>query len=118
RDGGGPGENMHPLSAAEEAGVAWTQALGVSSLGELRRVPAEKLLAASQRQRGLAWPITDGWIIPDDQYKLYQAGRYNDVPVLIGYNSDEGAPSALPARRTLTSKACTSAMVRSPTSFW
>ena len=96
RAGGGPGENMQPLSAAEEAGVAWTQALGVSSLAELRRVPAEKLLAASQRQRGLAWPITDGWIIPDDRYKLYQAGRYNDVPVLIGYNSDEGATFGAP----------------------
>ena len=30
-------------------------------------------------------------MIPDDQYKLYAAGHYNDVPVLAGYNSDEGA---------------------------
>jgi para-nitrobenzyl esterase len=30
-------------------------------------------------------------VIPDDQYKLYAAGHYNDVPVLAGYNSDEGA---------------------------
>jgi para-nitrobenzyl esterase len=30
-------------------------------------------------------------VIPDDQYKLYEAFKYNDVPVLIGYNSDEGA---------------------------
>ena len=40
---------------------------------------------------GSAWPIVDGYVIPDDQYKLYEAGKYNDVPVLIGYNSDEGA---------------------------
>ena len=38
-----------------------------------------------------AWPIIDGYVIPDDQYKLYEEGKYNDVPVLIGYNSDEGA---------------------------
>jgi para-nitrobenzyl esterase len=37
------------------------------------------------------WPIVDGYVIPDDQYILYEAGKYNDVPVLIGYNSDEGA---------------------------
>jgi para-nitrobenzyl esterase len=37
------------------------------------------------------WPIVDGYVIPDDQYKLYEAGKYNDIPVLIGYNSDEGA---------------------------
>lgn len=30
-------------------------------------------------------------MIPDDQYKLYKAGNYNDVPVIMGYNSDEGA---------------------------
>ena len=37
------------------------------------------------------WPIVDGWVIPDDQYKLYEAGKYNDTPILVGYNSDEGA---------------------------
>jgi para-nitrobenzyl esterase len=41
-------------------------------------------------QRGIAWPITDGWIIPDDQYKLYAARRYNDVPVLAGLVSAAG----------------------------
>ena len=30
-------------------------------------------------------------MIPDDQYKLYAAGKYNDTPILVGYNSDEGA---------------------------
>jgi len=29
-------------------------------------------------------------VITDDQFKLYEAGRHNDVAVLIGYNSDEG----------------------------
>jgi para-nitrobenzyl esterase len=96
RADGGPGENMQPLDVAEKAGVAWSESLGASSVAELRKIPAEKLLAAAQRQRGLSWPITDGWVIPDDQYKLYQAGRYHDVPVLIGYNSDEGATFGVP----------------------
>ncbi|MDR3703305.1 MAG: carboxylesterase family protein [Candidatus Sulfopaludibacter sp.] len=29
-------------------------------------------------------------MIPDDQYKLYETKRYNDTPILVGYNSDEG----------------------------
>ena len=29
-------------------------------------------------------------MIPDDQYRLYAEGRYNDTPILVGYNSDEG----------------------------
>jgi para-nitrobenzyl esterase len=96
RAGGGPGENMRPLDVAEKEGTTWAQSIGASSLTELRKVLAEKLLAAAQRQRGVSWPITDGWIIPDDQYKLYEAGRYLDVPVLIGYNSDEGATFGAP----------------------
>jgi len=91
RAGGGPGENVQPLGAAEKAGAAWAATAGTARLADLRRVPGEKLLESSRGQRGLAWPIMDGWVIPDDQYKLYAAGRYNDVPVLAGYNSDEGA---------------------------
>ena len=97
RAGGGPGENMQPLDAAEKAGAAWALSAGASTLKELRAMPAETLLAASQRARGVSWPITDGWVIPDDQYRLYEAGRYIDVPVLIGYNSDEGATFGAPA---------------------
>jgi para-nitrobenzyl esterase len=74
--------------------------VGASSLRELRAMPAEKLLSVSQRQRGLSWPVTDGWVIPGDQFSLYQAGRYNDVPVLIGYNSDEGASFGVPASQS------------------
>jgi para-nitrobenzyl esterase len=82
---------MQPLGAAEKAGAAWMHSGGATSLAELRSMPAEKLQDAAQHQRGISWPIADGWLIPGDEYKLYEAGRYNDVPVLIGYNSDEGA---------------------------
>jgi para-nitrobenzyl esterase len=61
----------------------------------MRKLPADKL----PRVQGLAWPIIDGWVIPGDQYKLYEARRYNDVPILVGYNSDEGA-SFSPPRTT------------------
>jgi len=100
RAAGGPGENMQPLQAAEQDGLAWAQSLGASGLSELRAMPAEKLLAAAQRQRGLAWPVVDGWVIPDDQFRLYQTGRYNDVPVLMGYNSDEGATFGAPSSQS------------------
>ena len=91
RAGGGPGENMQPLTTAEKGGLDWGASIGASTVTALRSLPAERIQAAAQRQRGLWWPITDGWVIPDDQYRLYEAGKYHDVPVLIGYNSDEGA---------------------------
>jgi para-nitrobenzyl esterase len=88
RSSGAPGENMRPLTNAEKDGLAFQINAGANSLADLRKLPAEKLLAA---QRGMAWPNIDGWVIPSDQYSLYDAKKFNDIPVLIGYNSDEGA---------------------------
>jgi para-nitrobenzyl esterase len=97
RSGGGPGENVQPLADAEKDGAAWAEKIGASSVADLRSIPADKLLEESRSVRGVAWPIMDGWVIPDDEYKLYAAGKYNDTPVLIGYNSDEGASFGPPS---------------------
>ena len=84
-----PGENMKTLKQAEADGIAYAQKVGVSAIAELRKMDADKLPMGMGMGGG--WPINDGVVIPDDQHKLYEAGKYNDVPVLIGYNSDEGA---------------------------
>jgi para-nitrobenzyl esterase len=89
-----PGENLKRLSDAERAGQSYVEKAGVSSITELRKIDADKLPAG--RGLGMAWPIIDGWVIPDDQYKLYEAGRFNDTPILVGYNSDEGASFSPP----------------------
>lgn len=85
-----PGENLKLLANAELDGMAYVKNAGVSSISELRKIDAGKLPA------GRGWPIIDGWVIPDDQYKLYSAGRFNDTPILVGYNSDEGASFSPP----------------------
>ena len=87
-----PGENMKTLADAENDGLAYAKNAGFSSIDELRKTAADKLPAV----RGLAWPIVDGYVIPDDQYKLYEAGKFNDTPILVGYNSDEGASFSPP----------------------
>jgi para-nitrobenzyl esterase len=87
RAAGGPGENMRLLATAEKDGLAFQVNAGASSLADLRKLPAEKLVGLT---RGLAWPIVDGWVIPSDQVSLYDAKRFNDTPILVGYNSDEG----------------------------
>ena len=89
-----PGENMRLLADAEQSGVAYAKKAGVTSIAELRKLAPDKLPAGWGS--GAAWPIVDGWVVPDDQYKLYSAGRYNDTPILVGYNSDEGASFSPP----------------------
>ncbi len=85
-----PGENVKRLPDAERGGETYAKSAGVSSIAELRKIAPDKLPA------GRGWPIIDGWVIPDDQYKLYAAGKYNDTPILVGYNSDEGASFSPP----------------------
>ncbi len=83
-----PGENLKTMKQAEAAGLEYANKAGAASIAELRSIPADSL--PSGWGLGSAWPIIDGYVIPDDQYNLYEAAKYNDVPVLIGYNSDEG----------------------------
>jgi para-nitrobenzyl esterase len=83
-----PGENMKRLRYAELDGENYLKNAGVASVADLRKIPADKLPG---RGFGGSWPIVDGYVIPDDQHKLYEAGKYNDVAILVGYNSDEGA---------------------------
>jgi len=89
-----PGENLKRLADAERSGEGYAKSAGVSSIAELRKISADKLPGG--RSLGMAWPIIDGWVIPDDQCKLYAAGQYNDTPILVGYNSDEGASFSPP----------------------
>ena len=89
-----PGENMKYLKDAELNGDAYAKEAGVTSIAELRKISADKLPGG--RGIGTSWPIIDGYVVPDDQHNLYEAGKYNDVPILVGYNSDEGASFSPP----------------------
>src|SRR6185436_9882419 len=54
----------------------------------------DKIMAAQGPGMGAAdgfWPVFDGDVLPGDQYELYLQKKFNDTPVLIGTNSDEGA---------------------------
>lgn len=90
RDGEG-GESLATLADAEKAGAALFKRIDIKSIAEARKLPPEVLMKAAGPGRTVAWPDFDGYVLPGDQYLLYKAGRYNDTPVLIGWNQDEGA---------------------------
>jgi para-nitrobenzyl esterase len=95
------GVNMPALPVAEKAGQDFLAKVGVSDIKAARDVPADKIQAAQGGGLlGGFWPVFDGHVLPGDQYELYQAGRFNDTPVLIGTNSDEGALFAQPGMTT------------------
>jgi para-nitrobenzyl esterase len=78
---------MTTRTQAEENGQKMVQALGASSIAELRSKSADELLKNSRGQFGI---IVDGWIVPEDLSITYQNHKQNDVDVLVGSNRDEG----------------------------
>jgi len=87
------GTNMISLATAEKNGAGFLTRLGASSIADARKKSAADILKAQPPGLGggSSWPIFDGYVLLGDQYKLYEAGKYNDTPILVGTNADEGA---------------------------
>jgi para-nitrobenzyl esterase len=76
------------LSSAEDMGQRFLAKVGAQNIAAARALPAQTLLKA---QPSSINPVEDGYILPPDAYQSFQAGRFNDTPILVGTNSNEGA---------------------------
>ena len=76
------------LAQAEAAGVLFMRKAGAKSLAELRALPSEAILAAASGE-GFR-PIVDGWSLPRPPAEIFGAGDQSDVPLMAGWNKDEG----------------------------
>ncbi len=74
--------------------------LRVSSIGELRKIPAEELRdgAYAVNGEGLGWtPHKDGWLLPGSADELAEAGKIHDIAYMIGSCGDDiGGADLLP----------------------
>jgi para-nitrobenzyl esterase len=83
-----PAEPLMTLAEAEEYGKDFARRLGVTSAQELRAIPAEAILEAAP---GLGFrPIIDGHVMPENPADIFRKGKQHDVPMLAGWNKDEG----------------------------
>ena len=78
------------LTGAEENGVRLASDLGASSLEALRKLKPEQF--PKNGIAGTIHPIIDGFVVPEEPYFVFAAGRQNDVPILIGSNADDARP--------------------------
>ncbi len=78
------------LKGAEEQGVKLASELGAKSLEALRKLEPEQFL--KHHDAGTMHPIIDGYVLPEEPFAAFAAGRQNDVPILIGSNADEARP--------------------------
>ncbi len=80
-----------PLAEAEKTGVKFAESVGAKSLAELRAMPAEELLKATAKSGFGRFPVTvDGYFFPKSPVDIYAAGEQAHVPLLVGWNSEEG----------------------------
>ena len=82
------GMSIPSLKMAEGTGTAFVSKLGVANIVEARKLGADAIQAATGG--GLTFrPVADGYVVSNDLYTLYEQGKFNDTPVLLGHTSDE-----------------------------
>lgn len=91
------------LVNAETDGVAYATSVGASSLAGLRALPADKLLGG--QAGSVSHPVIEPRMLPRSPYEAYVAGQWNDVPVLVGSNAEEGNSLADLSRVTVATYA-------------
>ncbi len=89
------GGQFEPLAKREVEDAKLTSSrLKVETLAELRAVPAQKLIDAfftpgSDDNFSFSADV-DGYFLPQPVPVIFAAGKQNDVPLLAGWNHDEG----------------------------
>jgi para-nitrobenzyl esterase len=85
------GLGIPSLKVAESTGEAFLKKLGAADIKAARALSAEEIQKSiAGGMGGMRFrPVADGYVIPSDLYSIYQAGRFNDTPILAGNTSDE-----------------------------
>lgn len=76
---------------------ALMETLGVADLDSLRKLDINAMVEKSAFSMDMTnqnelclMPVFDGTVLPEDPYDCIKSGDFNDVDVLMGYNTDEG----------------------------
>ena len=104
--GAGPQLALLPRERAEAGANALLAAIGARSIAEARQLPPARIMAArgtvAASLPGFSFtPYADGIVVPVDVETALRSRQYNDTPVLVGMNANEG--SGLNLRYNVTS---------------
>ena len=97
-----------PMKKAAAADAEFAQStLSATTLDQLRAIPAQQLLDAAMKkpEHGPSVrfaPDVDGYFLPESVPSIFAAGKQNDVPMLAGWNRDEGGFAAKATVDSLT----------------
>jgi para-nitrobenzyl esterase len=93
------------LAASEELGQQFAATMGADSLAALRARSADDVLRASLGKRPWFGPTIDGYMLHENAYSTFAAGKQSRVPLLAGWNADESRSAVTLAPERPTAKA-------------
>ena len=77
-------------------------ALRGKTTAEILKLGGPPDMTGDATDRGEAYmPVVDGWAIPDDPARLFDAGKFHHVALIAGTNADEGTLAGGPPVRNL-----------------
>ena len=103
-ESGGMFAPMRSLSQSEKAGDTLATSLGATGQDALKTLRAKSPEDLVKTNAPTTSGIVDGWVLPQDVRTIFAEGKQNDVPLIVGFNSDEGTTLA-PQGATTTSAA-------------
>ena len=81
---------------AELKGTSFEKSVGAKSLADLRARSADDLLAASMKPNAVHFGAdVDGYFLPEPVSSSYRDEMESHVPLLAGWNADEGGADAI-----------------------
>jgi len=98
------------VAKAEGTGLELSAKLGCDKadnpLAAMRSKTADEVVKAaytgySSSSAGKFRPVVDGWVIPENPWTMFSAGKQSKVPLLIGTNADEGSIFLIPDYKVL-----------------
>ena len=87
-----PAHSFRLMDKALADGKKTKERLGVSTVGELRALPAEKIVGEMAIQHHIT---VDGYALTKTPYEAYADGEYNEEALMHGFNGEEAAPFIL-----------------------
>ncbi|XOV92835.1 MAG: carboxylesterase/lipase family protein [Bacteroidota bacterium] len=85
-----------PLAEAEMFGQIAAESAGYSTIEKLRAASTEDIMKLYIGHPFAYGPVIDGYFLPENAIRIFEAGKQAQIPLLIGWNSAE-----LPSRNYL-----------------
>ena len=82
------------LHEAEKTGNDFFNSLGVPNLASARSLSAQTTLDVLASSRADFRPTIDGSLIVGSNVDLFQQGKFNDTPILVGFSTDEAGATS------------------------